>query len=78
MIVGARLGRMEPEGKYSIELFKPGGEGAGVEEILHRHDNLSVARSIYRACVERYRGRLVMLCDKARVLARRDRQETMP
>jgi hypothetical protein len=36
-----------PEGKYSIELFKPGGEAAGVEEVLHWHDNLSVARSIY-------------------------------
>jgi hypothetical protein len=78
LVVGATLGRMEPEGKYSIELFKPGGEGAGLDEVLHRHDNLSVAHAIYRACVERYRGRLVMLCDRARVLARSDRAETMP
>jgi hypothetical protein len=34
---------MEPEGKYSIELFKPGGEGAGLEEILDRHDSLTIA-----------------------------------
>ena len=27
------------EGKYSIELFKKGGEGAGLEEILDRHDD---------------------------------------
>jgi len=37
--------------KYSIELFKPGGEGAGIEEILDRHADLKVARSIYRAGV---------------------------
>jgi hypothetical protein len=46
------------EGKYSIELFKSGGEGAGVQEILYRHDSLAVARSIYRSCIERYSGRL--------------------
>ena len=38
--------------KYSIELFKPGGEGAGIEEILDRHADLEVSRSIYRASVE--------------------------
>jgi hypothetical protein len=36
------------EGTHSIELFKPDGEGAGLEEILDRHDNLTVARAIYR------------------------------
>jgi hypothetical protein len=64
--------------KYSIELFKPGGEGAGIEEILDRHANLKVARSIYRTRVDQYPGRLVMLCDRAQVLARSDRPETMP
>ena len=33
--------------KYSIELFRPGGEPAGIEEILDRHANLKIARSIY-------------------------------
>jgi hypothetical protein len=61
-----------PKGKYSIELFKKGGEGADLQEILYRHDSLAVARSIYRASVERYSGRLIMLCDRARVLARGD------
>ena len=32
--------------KYSIELFKRGGEGAGIEEILDRHADLKGARSI--------------------------------
>jgi hypothetical protein len=66
------------EGKYSVELFKEGGEGAGQEEIIDRHDNLTVARAIYRGRVSQYPGRLVMLCDRARVLARSDRPETMP
>ena len=66
------------EGKYSIELFGKGGEGAGMEEIVDRHDNLAVARAIYRGRVSQYPGRLVMLCDRARVLARSDRPETMP
>ena len=65
------------ESKYSIELFKPGGDGAGIEEVLDRHDNLTVARSIYRTRVEQYPGRLVMLCDRARILARSDRPETI-
>ena len=61
--------------KYSIELFKPGGEVAGIEEILNRHADLKVARSIFQTCVEQYPGRLIMLCDGARVLARSDRPQ---
>ena len=66
------------EGKYSIELFKPGGEDAGIEEILDRHADLKVARSIYRTRVEQNPGRLIMLCDHARVLAVSPRQRPMP
>jgi hypothetical protein len=58
--------------RYSIELFKLGGEGAGIEEILDRHADLQIARSIYRTCVEKYAGRLIMLCDHARMLSRSD------
>jgi hypothetical protein len=61
------------ESKYSIELFKPDGEGAGLEEILDRHDKLTVARAIYRGRVAQRPGQLVMLCDRARILARSDR-----
>ena len=32
--------------KYSIELFKPGGEGTGIEEILDRHADLNTARAV--------------------------------
>ena len=64
--------------KYSIELFKLGGEGAGIEEILDRHADFKTARSIYHTCVEQYPSRLIMLCDGTRVLARSDRPEFMP
>jgi hypothetical protein len=65
------------EGKYSIELFKEGGEGKGLEQVLDRYD-LSIARAVYRGRVEQYPGRLIMLCDRARILARSDRPETLP
>ena len=63
--------------KYSIELFKTGGENSGIEEVVGRHADLKIARSIYRTCVEQHRGRLIMLCDGTRVLARSDWPETM-
>jgi hypothetical protein len=46
----------------------------GIEEILDRHADLKVARSIYRASVEKYPGRVIILCDGARVVDRSDRQ----
>jgi hypothetical protein len=48
------------------------------QNIVERNDNLTVARTIYRGRVSQYPGRLVMLCDRARVLARSGRPETMP
>lgn len=64
------------EGKYSVELFREGGEGVGIETVLVRHDNLSVSRALYKAAAAKHSGRLVMLCDWARILARSDRPET--
>src|SRR5215470_9755484 len=66
------------EGKYSIELFRDGGEGAGVEKILVRHDSLTVARALYKVAALNCSERLIMLCDRARVMTRGDRPETMP
>jgi hypothetical protein len=66
------------KGKYSVELFKEGAQGAGQEEIIDRHDNLTVARAIYRGRVCQYPGRLVKLRNRARVPARSDQPETMP
>jgi hypothetical protein len=57
--------------RYSIEIFKQGGEG--IEQTLARHADNKVARSIYGTSVDQYPGRFIMLCDGARVLARSDR-----
>ena len=57
--------------RYSIEIFKQGGEG--IEQTLARHADINFARSIYRTSVDQYPGRLIMLCDGARVIARSDR-----
>ena len=69
---------MGTAGRYTIELFKPGGEGKGVEAMLDSDDRLDHARALYQRAVMRYRGRLIMLCDRARVLARSDRPGTIP
>jgi hypothetical protein len=65
------------ESKYSIVLFRDGGEGAGIERTLARHADIAVGRELYRAHVKDNPGRLVMLCDRARVLARSDRDNPL-
>jgi hypothetical protein len=57
-------------------LFRDGGEGSGIEVMIDSDDRLDAARALYER--EIMPGRLVMLCDRARVLARSDRPETMP
>jgi hypothetical protein len=64
------------DGKYTIE--RPGGEGAGIERVFERQDDLTSARNLYRTIAKEYPDRVVMLCDRARVLARSDRPDTMP
>ena len=59
--------------RYSIELFKQGEEG--IEQVLGRHADVRGARAIYQISVNQYPGRLIMLCDGARVLARSDRPD---
>ena len=62
--------------KYSIELFKPGGDG--IEAVLDRHADLKTALSIYRDRVAQHPGRLVMLCYGAQIIARSDRPDAKP
>lgn len=50
-------------GKYSIVLFRDGGEGAGIERVLVRHDDIAVSCALYKAHVRDNPGRLIMLCD---------------
>jgi hypothetical protein len=65
------------EGKYSIELLR-GGEGTDIQIVLAREDNLNVAHTLYNVIAGQYPDRVVMLCDRARVLARNDLLETTP
>jgi hypothetical protein len=63
--------------KYTIELCRPGGLHAGVEGVIASEDNLGMARALYRCAVANNPDRVVLLCDRARVLARSDRPDTM-
>jgi hypothetical protein len=60
-------------GRYWVALFNEGGESAGVERELARCWRLDEARSKYKQSAATYPSRLVMLCDRATVLARTDR-----
>jgi hypothetical protein len=53
-------------------------EGLGLESALTQEVKLQIACMLYRAIVGQYPDRLVMLCDRERMLARSDRPETMP
>ncbi len=67
------------DSRYSINLFCEGGEGAGIEQVLDQYLNLTIARSVFKAKIKEYPGRLIMLCDQdAKVLARSDRPEMIP
>jgi hypothetical protein len=66
------------DGKYSIELFRVDAEGTGIECVFDLHDDLSTAGRLHRQAVADRYGPLVMLCDRARVLAHSDRPEAMP
>jgi hypothetical protein len=69
---------METRGRYSIMLFRDGGERSGIEVMIDSDDRLDVARVLYEREMTKHPNRLVMLCDRPRVLARSDRPETMP
>ena len=75
---GFWVGCLFMDGKYTIELCRPGGEGAGIERVFARQDDLTIARKLYRTIAKEYPDRVVMLCDRGRVLARSDRPDTMP
>jgi hypothetical protein len=48
------------QGKYTVELFKEGGEGTGVERVLAGNDDLAVAVSLYGSTASTIRN--VWLC----------------
>ena len=55
------------EGKYTVELFKQGGEGAGIERVLASNDSPPIALGLCDLHRIEHPDRLVMLCDRARV-----------
>jgi hypothetical protein len=56
------------EGRYSVALVT----AEGLQEVLYRHDNLALVRALFKGSVQRYSGRLIVLYDRARMLARSD------
>jgi hypothetical protein len=65
-------------GKYTIELCRPGGEDTGIERVFERQDDLAIARKLYRTIATEYPGRVVMLCDAATGEHCREAQSSIP
>ena len=59
---------------YWVALFNEGGESAGVEREVGRYGQVEEAWANYKQAAARYPHRIVMLCDRATVLARSDRR----
>jgi hypothetical protein len=70
-LTGLGGGHVEHE-RYWIGVFNDVREHAGVECELDRCSQPEEAYSKYKEYAELYANRLVMLCDRARVLARSD------
>ena len=64
---------MGSAGRYRIEI-----SSEGIVAVVDSDDRLDVARSLYWHAVMKNPNRLVMLCDRAHVIARSDQLETMP
>ena len=52
--------------------------GEGIVAVVDSDDRFDVARALYRHTIMNHPNRLVMLCDRAHVIARSDQPETMP
>jgi hypothetical protein len=66
------------QGKYTIELFRDGGEHAGIERVLVQHHSLAASRALYKAAVKNNPERLVILRAGWKILERSDQPETPP
>jgi hypothetical protein len=63
---------MGTAGRYTIILFRDGGEGSGVEGVVDSDDLIDTARALYHRAIMKRPGRLLMLWDGSHVLARSD------
>jgi hypothetical protein len=59
---------------YWVALFNEGGETAGVEREVGRYGQIEEAWTSYKRTAVSYPHRIVMICDRATVLARSDRR----
>jgi hypothetical protein len=64
------------QGKYTIELFRDGGERAGIERVLVQHHSLATSCALYKAAVKNNPERLVIFREGTRILERSDQPET--
>jgi hypothetical protein len=64
--------------KYSIELCGECGPDARIEGVITSEDDLTKAPALYRLAIAHNPDRVILLCDRARILARSDRPDTMP
>jgi hypothetical protein len=71
--ISAKCWAMGLAGRYWIEIASE-----GIVAVVDSDDLLDVARSLYWHAVMNHLNRLVMLCDRASVIARSDQPETMP
>jgi hypothetical protein len=58
--------------QYTIELMAESRGGFPDESILARESDLDTAHALYKFCVRQFPNRVILLADRARVLARSD------
>ncbi len=62
--------------KYSIEIMN---EASGsIDHVFGSNNDLTTARGLYRRACLLFPDRIILLRDRARVLARSDRSESIP
>jgi hypothetical protein len=58
--------------QYSVELIKMSRDGFTDASILARESDLDTAHGLYNFCARQFPNRVIILADRARVLARSD------
>lgn len=61
--------------KFTVELCKPGGPSAGVDDVMACGADLMEALAFYRLAVAFNCNRIILLCEHGRILARSDRPD---
>ena len=58
--------------EYSVELLKESRNGYCAARILARESDLDAARAMYAFCASQFSNSIILLADRARILARSD------